>query len=154
MKMEQETYREAVTVHKDTVLELLKKSKPKKVANDLEKDGWPREWACRIGCGMEKKYNPANLRWGPVENQRLREKYCSKVFLGGGVFFVGLIVSIITTFLAFSFGGVAVFAYGAVIGGGATFWSGLTNVKKYPDRDLPEYVAPREKVEGYVPDSY
>jgi len=154
MKLEQEDYREAVKVHKESVLEELRKNKPKQVVTILEKNGWPREWACNIVTGMEKKYNPANLKWGPDENQRLREKYSTRVFLGGGALLIGLIVTIGSLFLALSFGGLGIISYGAVLWGGATLWNGLSNVGSYPDREIPVYKEPEVKAEGHVPGEY
>ncbi|MBK1856599.1 hypothetical protein JO972_16665 [Verrucomicrobiaceae bacterium 5K15] len=154
MKLVEDNFRDAVLAHKSDVLEELGRSKPKKVVALLEHNGWPREWACNIVAGMEKKYNPANLKWGPEENQRLREKYSSRVFIGGAILLVGSIVTILSLVLAFSFGGLGIVAYGAILWGGGTFWSGISNVGSYPDREIPIYKSPEVKVEGHVPDTY
>ena len=154
MKLVEKEYREAVKAHKESVLEQLGKSKPKRVVALLEKNGWSREWACNIMAGMEKRYNPANLKWGPEENQRLREKYSTRVFLGGGALLIGLIVTIGSLILALSFGGLGIVAYGAVLWGGTTLWNGLSKVGSYPDREIPVYIAPEVKAEGHSPDAY
>ena len=154
MKLAEKSYPDAVNAHKSKVLDELKRSTPKRVVALLEKNGWSREWACKIVAGMEKKYNPANLRWGPTDNQSLRDKYSTRAFFGGGALLIGLIVTIGSLFLAFSHGGLGIVAYGAVLWGGATFWSGITNVGKYPDREIPVYKEPEVKVEGHNPDTY
>ena len=154
MQLIQKDYREAVKAHKSAVLEQLRNHKPKHVVATLERNGWSREWACNIVAGMEKKYNPGNLRYPPDENQRLREKYSNRVFFGGAALLIGLIVTIGSLFLAFSYGGLGIVAYGAVLWGAATLWSGLTNVKSYPDREIPRYMPPVEKAEGHSPESY
>jgi hypothetical protein len=84
MKLIEKDYREAVLVHKSQVLDELRRATPRKVVASLEKNGWSREWACKIVGGMERKYNPANLKWGPDENQRLREKYGMRIEPFGG----------------------------------------------------------------------
>ncbi len=57
-RLAEHTYREAVTAHKDEVLEELRQMSPRKVVAKLEKHGWSREWACEIVEGMELKFYP------------------------------------------------------------------------------------------------
>jgi len=154
MKLVENSYPDAVKAHKLKVLEELKKSTPKHVVALLEKNEWSREWACKIVAGMENKYNPANLERSLTENQRLREKYSKRAFFGGLALFIGVIVTIGSLVLALSSGGLVIVAYGAVLSGAATFWSGIANVGKYPDREIPVYREPEVKVKGHNPDTY
>ena len=154
MRLEESSYREAANVHIDEVFQELKLRKPRQVVALLEKNGWPREWACNIVADVEINDNPAKLKRSPEENQILRERYSSRVFFGAAILFVGLAVTIGSLFLAHLFGGFAIIAYGAVLWGGATLWSGLSNVGLYPDRQIPVFRTPQVGEKEHDPESY
>lgn len=138
------TLKEAFREHRSEILGLLRSATPEKAAIILEKNGWPREWACKAVVEIETTRNPSNLHDGWASNQRSREKHESAAMLGACLFIVGTLVSLITLASALHSGGWIIIAYGAVITGAGLWMKNAPAVKKYPDRRLPVYIAPRD----------
>ncbi|MGC4017136.1 MAG: hypothetical protein QM755_21885 [Luteolibacter sp.] len=124
--------------------EMLKGSPPCRVALDLEKEGWSREWACAAVREIEVKYNPAGLRHGALMNQKLRDQAQGRFFIGIGLFSIGLLVTLVTLISALNFGGWIFITFGSIISGAGMALTSFQSMKRLPDRPLPLYVAPRD----------
>jgi hypothetical protein len=145
MKSPLDTYNDSLRNSRAEIIDALKHQTPMVVATQLEQSGWHREWACLAVETMELKYNPAGLFPNPQASQKTREKLQSRGGLGAALFFVGLVVSVGTLWVAVSAGGLVIIAYGAVIWGAATWLGSYSKLKQHPDRPIPKYVPPRKK---------
>lgn len=123
---------------------MLKAEPPMDVALKLEADGWPRDWACKAVEHIEITQNPAGLRHGAQGNQMIRDRLQMQMGLGAVMFFVGLVVSVVTLVNAMHFGGWVVITYGAVFAGGSMWLRAFPLRKQYPDRRIPVYVPPKD----------
>lgn len=136
-------YKDSFSQVQHEVTLALKRKPPAAVARELEKSGWPWEWACAAVETIEYKYNPASLYPDARSSQEMHEKLKSRATLGVGLFFVGLVVSIGTLAIALS-AGVVVIAYGAVFVGAGMWLKAYPKLKQYPSRPMPKYVPPRD----------
>jgi len=137
------TYESAFTESQGEIAQKLRQHTPMQAALLLEKEGWPREWACNAVSQIEVTKNPSGLRDGHAGNQRIREKLTLKAGVGGALFVVGLVVSLSTLLNAFSSGGFILVMYGAVIAGARMWMKAFPRIKHYLDRRLPVYSPPR-----------
>ena len=122
---------------------LLQASVPFQVALELEKRGWPREWACAAVETIECQYNPAGVAHGPIVNQKLRDASQMRFYLGIGLFVIGALVTVVTLATALESGGLVIVAYGAILSGASMAAVSFGGLKRYPDRPIPKYLAPR-----------
>lgn len=137
-------YKESLIQVSQQVTDALQVATPATVARELEKSGWSWEWACAVVETIEYKYNPARLSPDARRSQMIHDKLKSQASLGAGLFLVGLVISIGTVAIAFSSGGLVVIAYGAVFVGAGMWMKAYPQLKQYPDRPMPRYVAPRD----------
>lgn len=137
-------YKESLMRVRQEVTDALKVGTPATVARELEKSGWSWEWACAVVETIEYKYNPAGLWPDARQSQMIHDKLKTQASVGAGLFLVGLITSIGTLAIAFSAGGLVVIAYGAVFVGAGMWMKAHPQLKRYPDRPMPKYVAPRD----------
>ncbi len=144
MQSPNENFKDSLCQVRQEVTDALRVNTPAAVARDLEKSGWPWEWACAAVETIEYKYNPARLSPDARQSQEIHDKLKSRATLGLGLFLVGFFVSIGTLAIALSGGGLIVVAYGAVIVGAGMWLKAYPQLKKYPDRPMPKYVPPRD----------
>ena len=149
----EETLDSVTRKHLVGIIALLKRESPEQAALSLEREGWPREWACAAIAHIETKHNPAGLVHGSVRNQELREKLQTRAALGGAMFVIGLLVSLGTLVSALYTGGWIVIAYGAVFTGAGMWLQSFPLLKKYPDRRMPVYVPPKDP-KDHNPNNY
>ena len=145
MKPPSNSYSASLSESRRDLMDFLEKNTPAAAAKELEKAGWSWEWACAAVETIESKYNPARLSPDARRSQAIREKLQSQAALGAGIFIVGLVISIATLAIALSAGGLIVIAYGAVFVGAGMWLKAYPQLKRYPDRPLPKYVAPRDR---------
>lgn len=145
MKPPADNYKDSLLQSRQELTELLKINTPAAAARELEKAGWPWEWACAAVETVEYKYNPARLTPDARRSQEIRERLQSHAALGAGLFIVGLVISIGSLAIALSAGGLIVIAYGAVFAGAGMWMKAYPQLKQYPDRPIPKYVPPRDK---------
>ena len=139
-----ENYKDSLIQVRHEVTDALRCNTPAAVARNLEKSGWPWEWACAVVETIEYKHNPARLSPDARRSQEIHDKLKSQAALGSGLFLVGLIVSIGTLAIALSSGGLIVIAYGAVFVGAGMWLKAYPQLKQYPDRPMPKYIPPRD----------
>ncbi len=147
------TLKEAFKLHRGEITKLLATTTPEKAALSLEKNGWPRKWACKAVTELETTRNPSNLPQGWAHNQGRREKLQSTATIGAFLFIVGSLVSLISLASALHSGGWIIIAYGAVVSGAGMWMKSYPELKRYPDRKLPIYVPPRD-LKNSNPDDY
>lgn len=153
MKSPAETYRDSLLQSREELTNFMRINAPAVAARELEKAGWPWEWACAAVETVEYKYNPARLSPDARRSQEIRERLQSKSMLGAGIFVIGLLVSIGTLTLALAAGGLIVIAYGAVFAGAGMWLKAYPQLKQYPDRPIPKYV-PTKDSSVHDPGSY
>lgn len=144
MKSPAETFKESLIESRQELTEFMKVNPPASAALELKKAGWSWEWACAAVETVEYKYNPAGLSPDARRSQEIREKLHSRAMLGGGIFIIGLIVSIGTLALAFAAGGLIIITWGAVFCGAGMWMNSFPKLKRYPDRPVPKYVPPKD----------
>ena len=139
-----ENYNDSLFQVRQELTDALKLNPPAVVARELEKVGWPWEWACAAVETIEYKYNPARLFPDARRSRQMHDNLKSHAALGAGLFLVGLVVSIGTLAIALSSGGLIVIAYGAVFVGAGMWLKAYPQLKQYPDRPMPKYIPPRD----------
>ena len=139
----------AIRLHRREIVDLLRKQVPVQAALSLEKEGWPRDWACEAIRKLEVEQNPGNLTLGSIANQAAREKLSLHVTLGAGLFFVCLVLG---TGLLIS-GRIFIPCIVGIFVGAGLWMKAAPALKRYPDRRLPAYIPPKS-LRGHHPDQY
>lgn len=147
-------YREAFAAREPEVLELLRKKSPVRVVSELQRQGWPRVWACELVGKLEREHNPAGLKLGADVSQRLRAQHLRMVILGGVAFVIGWAVVILSAIPEFVGRGFIILAYGAIICGAICLWRGFTILRACPDRRIPGCGGPDGADRSHRPGTY
>ena len=119
--------------HRDKVSSALQINPPIKVIDQLSKAGWSRDIATRTVHTVEDQDNPARLPLGAKVNRKKRAKHKAYIMIGSVILFISLLVMPIFIIADADID----LCIRGMIAGIVLIFLGIKNVRRYPNRDLP-----------------